>query len=266
MPTVTCCQCGKDFHAPPSKAKRNIRNYCSKKCQSTKPIMTCEQCGKKYETQRAWIRQSKHHFCSMKCKGLWYRGKRLYTFTPEHKQLFREIQLAKTELNEWRRNHLKKLHEARIGMTLEEVCGPERAAAIKEQKRQAWLGDKNPAYGSKQSGKKNHNWKGGKSFQPYDSAFNEQLKQLIRKRDGYECKLCGMTQEEHITTANARLTIHHIDYDKQNSIPSNLICLCRDCNSRANSNRNYHKRLFTAYIAGIDMHQLIPVQSRLKGL
>jgi len=42
-----------------------------------------------------------------------------------------------------------------------------------------------------------------------------------------------------------RLCIHHIDYDKNNCNPNNLITLCFSCNSRANKNRDKWKKIYT---------------------
>ena len=79
-------------------------------------------------------------------------------------------------------------------------------------------------------GKNNANWQGGKSFEPYSIEFNKPLKNSIRKRDNYICHLCGIQEIE----LNEKLAVHHIDYDKQNCSPNNLISLCRSCNTRAN--------------------------------
>ena len=89
-------------------------------------------------------------------------------------------------------------------------------------------------------GENNPNWKGGISFEPYTSEFNEQLKELIRNRDGYKCQLCGMPEIENIK----KLSIHHIDYIKKNCLPNNLITLCRGCNNKVNSNRDFWEKYF----------------------
>lgn len=84
--------------------------------------------------------------------------------------------------------------------------------------------------------KENHfNWQGGISKLPYPFNFDEELKNLIRKRDNYKCQLCGCPQEE----CYEKLHIHHIDYDKDNLNPKNLISLCRSCHSKTIANRNY---------------------------
>ena len=66
----------------------------------------------------------------------------------------------------------------------------------------------------------------------YTKEFNKKLKTEIMERDGYQCcnpGCFGLTK---------RLTVHHIDYNKQNCRPLNLITLCSSCNARANTYRN----------------------------
>lgn len=44
------------------------------------------------------------------------------------------------------------------------------------------------------------------------------------------------------------MIVHHINYNKRNNNPSNLISLCRRCHSKTNFNReywlNYFKKLY----------------------
>lgn len=90
-------------------------------------------------------------------------------------------------------------------------------------------------------GNKNPNWQGGISNLPYPFEFNIKLKLQIRKRDNYKCQICGMIEEEHIIVYGRVLTVHHIDYDKDNCKEENLISLCNQCSSRVNYNRIYWK-------------------------
>jgi len=90
------------------------------------------------------------------------------------------------------------------------------------------------------SGEKNHNWKDGISFEPYTKEFNKQLKKLIRMRDNFICQNCNKTEAEE----GKRLCIHHIDYVKENCLPTNLITLCCKCNSKVNSNRKKWTKYF----------------------
>ena len=83
----------------------------------------------------------------------------------------------------------------------------------------------------------NHwNWKGGISCKPYcDIWLDEEYKDNIRKRDNYECQnpYCyGKFNPKRI------LSIHHIDGNKMNCHPWNLITICCGCNTRAEGNKN----------------------------
>jgi len=106
-------------------------------------------------------------------------------------------------------------------------------------------GKNNPNYGATwMIGKNNPNWLGGKDKRNYSWKFNTILKLKIRKRDNYECKNCGMTEEEHFKKYNEKLHIHHIDYIKKNCNENNLITLCLKCNILANYNRKQWKIKF----------------------
>lgn len=84
-------------------------------------------------------------------------------------------------------------------------------------------------------GENNPNWRGGTSRQGYGEEFTKSFKEFIRKRDLYCCQVCGMTQKENWQ----ELSVHHIDYDRKNSVPKNCVSLCRSCHSRTNGNRRY---------------------------
>ena len=90
------------------------------------------------------------------------------------------------------------------------------------------------------TGEKNPSWQGGKSFEPYTVDWNNSLRESIRKRDKHRCQECFRHQNELRTKSNKpyKLMIHHIDYNKQNNNPKNLISLCRSCHSQTNFNRD----------------------------
>jgi 5-methylcytosine-specific restriction endonuclease McrA len=74
---------------------------------------------------------------------------------------------------------------------------------------------------------KNPNWQGGKSFEPYTLDWTDTLKKAIRERDHYTCKIC----------LKEGIVVHHIDYNKANCDPKNLITLCSRCHIQTNYNR-----------------------------
>lgn len=86
-------------------------------------------------------------------------------------------------------------------------------------------------------------WMGGISYFPYSNDWTETLKRSIRERDNYICKVCDEQQ------LFKNMPVHHIDYNKLNCNPDNLITLCRHCHSRTNYNRKdwikYFKYLLT---------------------
>jgi len=94
------------------------------------------------------------------------------------------------------------------------------------------------------TGKLNPGYIDGRSYFPYPSEFNNILKEKICQRDDYICQLCGMTEEEHLELYNARLTVHHIGYDKKDSREDRLITLCFKCNASVNFQRWSHFKYF----------------------
>ena len=117
-----------------------------------------------------------------------------------------------------------------------------------------WMKDHNPSKRSEvrakmskaKKGEKNPFWQGGISFEPYGLEFNDELKEQIRKRDNYQCQECGYFQKD----LGYNLSVHHIDYNKKNNDPVNLISLCKNCHRKTGFNRDnwidyYKQKVFT---------------------
>lgn len=83
---------------------------------------------------------------------------------------------------------------------------------------------------------KNPNWHGGISLKPYPVDWTRTLRRSIRERDNYICKRCNQYG----------VCVHHIDYNKENCNPDNLITLCNGCNLSVNKNRKYWTNYFQA--------------------
>jgi len=87
------------------------------------------------------------------------------------------------------------------------------------------------------SGSNNWNWQGGKSYEVYCCSWKDsEYKEYIKERDSYGC------QNPLCEGYSKKLNIHHIDYNKKNCRPGNLITLCVSCNSRANFNREFWQK------------------------
>lgn len=110
------------------------------------------------------------------------------------------------------------------------LIGNKQSEQTKEKRRIKSSGKNNPMYGK--SGKLSPAWRGGISFEPYTIDWNNTLKRSIRERDHYLCRVC----------LNYGNEVHHIDYNKKNCNPDNLITLCQKCHSKTNFNRGDWKQ------------------------
>lgn len=73
------------------------------------------------------------------------------------------------------------------------------------------------------TGQNHHHWNNGSSFLPYGLSWTKELRESIRKRDDYRCTICGARQSKR------KHVVHHIDGDKENCNPMNLVTLCIQC-------------------------------------
>lgn len=98
-----------------------------------------------------------------------------------------------------------------------------------------------------QLGPQNSQWLGGKSSEPYCFVWRDKtFKQFILDRDEHKC------QNPDCWGNTDRLCIHHIDFDKKNCHPDNLVTLCVSCNSRANTEREWHTAYYNAFMQRSD--------------
>lgn len=139
-------------------------------------------------------------------------------------------------------------------------CGktyqPKRCRSAEEQKRNAQHFFCSTACHGKWAsknrvGKYAPKWMGGIKAGYYGPNWNEQ-KRAARKRDGYKCRHCGITQKKH----GRALDVHHItpfrtfgyipgtndNYILANEL-TNLITLCKHCHIRA-ENRSIPIQLY----------------------
>lgn len=81
-------------------------------------------------------------------------------------------------------------------------------------------------------GSGNPNWRGGVSCEPYSLEFNDEFRKAVRERDRYTCAICRLHGDN----------VHHIDYDKKNTVQENCIILCNSCHGVTGNNREYWQR------------------------
>lgn len=90
-------------------------------------------------------------------------------------------------------------------------------------------------------GKNHHNWKGG--YRRYYGPNWLKQRETRLERDGYQCVVCKISNEEHNARYDKGLAVHHIrpfrtfredgmvDYDAANRL-ENLVTLCVSCHRR----------------------------------
>jgi len=87
-----------------------------------------------------------------------------------------------------------------------------------------------------------YNWKGGISKEPYCQDWGKDLKEFVKERDGYKC------MNPDCWGKDKTLSVHHINYNKKSCGPENLITVCRSCNTRANTDREWHESWYKAIL------------------
>jgi hypothetical protein len=122
----------------------------------------------------------------------------------------------------------------------------EEAVAKNRERGKTLIGEKNPFYGKKHtpetralhserfSGANHPGWRGGAATMPYGPEFTRKFKHLIRQRDNYTCQRCGKTQEQE----GRVLQVHHLDHNKENNDPTNVVASCGSCNVWASYHRD----------------------------
>lgn len=196
--------------------------------------VVCNNCGKPFKVYPAWVRKGAGKNCSRQCSAESRTGGESYIRDEEHRKKMSAIVRNRDLVIQSER--FTAYNKAKKGKRLEEIYGV-RAEEIRE---------KYTRYGEK-----NSNWKGGIARGKYPYIFY-QLRPLVFERDGYVCLNCGMTQEEAKAkdSLGRGLTVHHIDYNKENNTLDNLATTCKWCNSLANSRREVWQKKYTQLLLG----------------
>ncbi len=173
-------------------------------------------------------------FCKVKRGG--NKGIKLPPRTEETKQKIRESRIGKPHKHKQDCNCL--------------FCKTKRGEYKPSEEIKRKIGESNKGkkrteehknrYSESKKGRNHPNWQNGKSFEPYGLEFNEDLKEAIRSRDNRKCQICNKSEVDE----GRKLSVHHIDYDKRNNDPKNLITLCLLCHQKTNFDRDYWVRYF----------------------
>ena len=117
----------------------------------------------------------------------------------------------------------------------------------------------NKYIGQNHRGENHHSWRNGISYEPYGMGWKS-IKKQIKQRDNWQCQLCGKKSK------GGDIVVHHIDYDKNNHHPNNLITLCRSCHGKTIFRRQQWISVFHAlYLMKIMFYLRIKGKSGLLG-
>lgn len=225
-------------------------------------IYKCDYCGEVFKVKHQ--RKYNKKYCSYKCS---IHGRIGIKLSEKHKEKIKQANLGKIISLETR----KRMSKAQSGKTIppdvrkkiserlkivqkghilstqtkkkisNSLKGHHLSQETKNKISQRTKGINNPNFGNHKLAGKNHwNYKNGASCEQYPHGWTNFFKEQIRKRDSHQCQICGKLESE----MNYRLSVHHIDYDKNNLDPYNLISLCQNCHIKTNYNREYWQEFF----------------------
>lgn len=251
--SAICPKCGNEFVYYPSAYKGKAQEYCSRACRSAASWLhkNCLMCGKEFVCRkcephdccsktcaRRWLKRDRrvtfqcdqcgvevtrgiqhyrphaaNHFCSLRCWGDWLKDRenpaRRKRIARSCKQCGKEFEITPSQLI-----------FVGYGTFCSTVCkGRFYAPLIKHQIEGA------------KPGPLNINWKGG--YKKYYGPNWRQQRREARKRDGYTCVRCGITEID----LGIELDVHHIQpfrefglsrYQDANDL-DNLVSLCALC-------------------------------------
>lgn len=220
-----CAHCGKQVEKRASdlRGKTGDKLFCDMDCfraweATTKMNVHCAECGKEFERYKHHAEKQEHQFCSTRCQGAWFGRMR----TGEKHPTWRDdLMVVCDQCGTEFRQHSK----AKIERNNYNFCT--------RKCKETWSS-------IHQTGENNPNWRGGHADY-YGPNWHRQAR-AARKRDGYRCQCCGITQKN----GRRSFDVHHIvpfrtfgyirdknnNYEQANDL-SNLITLCQQCHAKA---------------------------------
>ena len=240
-----CLWCKTEIRHKPSQR----RKYCSKPCriagehQFSREINSrpCVVCGAMvYRPPSHHKRTPKHLFCSHACHGKWNRGKNNPAYTGSREATCAFCKRAFRKRQQEHKCCSIKCAGALIRAETHErwqadrICPQCSAPFVAQTKIQRYCTRKcaDIAHTHRMAGAGNGRYVHGEALRKYPPGWTRTHKAQIRARDGQSCQCCGRGREPH-----RDLDVHHIDYDKANLDPSNLITLCRFCHGKMHDNK-----------------------------
>lgn len=222
-----CHACGKEFLARHYKAQAGQALYCSRECANTGWEEPCEICGKLVHRAPYHAKRFPHVFCSRDCYAEW-RNQRV-SYTCKH---CNKVFLAKlSEKSVYCSIECRIADKAaKIVEMVCEYCGITFRRKQTDLNLNMYLGKYCSAKCASMARRLPDSVRS-----VYSHEFTDALKEQIRQRDNHTCQLCGVNTSD----TYRELDVHHIDYDKTNNHPDNLITLCDSCHPKTNYHRSH---------------------------
>jgi hypothetical protein len=284
---VQCHQCGKDVEITQVQFRNSKTGhfFCNQECmgldrkgkpspRNSQVEVQCAYCGKPKMVKRSHFLKKKNHFCDEDHYARWmsenqrgakcanWRGGPVETVCSfcDRVIFVKKCHMAKSSFHfcceecraSFRSTIRGENHPSWKGGLAEASCAycgkPKMVLQIKARSGSNVFCDRvcQGLWNSQnRRGEANGNWRGGIAYFPYSSDFNNKLKLKIRERDHFTCQICG---EKENGKAH---DVHHINYDKEDSRESNLICLCQvgnACHQKTNGNREYWMKFLSKLV------------------
>lgn len=249
-----CDNCGDDFMAQPSDPGR----YCSPECrydgQKNRVVVECDNCGLEEERPLSRAGKTDESYCSNSCRNA-YRSSDAWSGENHMNWNGGEVEIACEICGDYRSVPPSIANHERHGRFCSRECAGEAQRVDRVEiechycgntsEREPWIAKRSERnfcrdtdcwkefMSEKHSGDGNPAWEGG-TPEHYGPTW-EKRAAAVRERDGYECVLCGTTQEEHQEQWGALLSVHHIvpyrmfDSDAKAHADANVITLCKYC-------------------------------------
>lgn len=255
---VECPTCGReDFQSKNGMRTHHTKTHGESLINNYDNDAECPSCGRTdFQSERG---MHQHHtqmhgeslvYTTKECS--WCGGdKRIAEYRVDSQEKFF---CSEDHCHEWMRNNLKGENALFYGKEHTEETKQKMSEAAEgrggedhhwygrnhteETKRKIGEGNKGT-----NTGKDHPLWKGGAS-KKFSKAFHRN-RSKVRERDDYECRLCGMSKEEHYELCKRDHHVHHITprsefmEDGMKRPPdeagamSNLISLCQKCHKTA---------------------------------
>ncbi len=220
---VICKQCGEPFMVYPSRVRTSEGKFCkNKKCRESRKNrikIKCKTCGKDFETYLYLIERKNIANCD-NCKKV--KVKRVKVLCQQCSKEFEVIpSMIKKGGGKYCSNKECKKSRRRVRVNCKQ-CGKffETKPSLLKRGGSKFCGKE--CFKKYNTGENSCLWRGGKSRGAYPQEWTNAFKKTIRDRDNNRCMRCGRAREEF----KKALAVHHIDADKNNCNPTNLITLC----------------------------------------